>query len=65
MLFEAADPAARVRVFESFYRHDEALISRFYAGALSTRDVLTVLRRGAGTVPVWRAMSAAARTLSA
>lgn len=32
MLFRAADPSARYRLLEHFYRLDEGLIGRFYAG---------------------------------
>lgn len=59
MLFLAAEPSERVRVFASFYRHDEDVIERFYAGALRFSDVLAVLRRGSSTVPVLRAAAAA------
>ncbi|MBL8920805.1 MAG: lycopene beta-cyclase CrtY [Myxococcaceae bacterium] len=59
MLFKGAEPEQRVRIFESFYRHDEALIGRFYAGALTRWDVLKVLARGAPTVPGPRAVRAA------
>ena len=59
MLFRGADPQARVKIFESFYGHDDALIARFYAGTLTWGDKLTVLRRGAPTVPAFRAMRAA------
>ena len=59
MLFRAAMPDERVKIFESFYRHDEALIARFYAGTLTGFDMLTVLRRGATTVPALKAIRAA------
>ncbi len=61
MLFLAAKPAQRVGVFSSFYRHDESVIERFYAGALRVTDVLQVLARGSGTVPALAAMRAALR----
>lgn len=59
MLFRGAEPDERVRIFESFYKHDEPLIARFYAGRLSRWDILKVLARGAPTVPGPRAMRAA------
>ena len=59
MLFRGAEPETRVRVFESFYRHEPALIDRFYAGRLRWTDKLAALRRGAPTVPAVRAMRAA------
>ncbi len=59
MMFRAANPDERVKIFESFYQHDEALIARFYAGTLTGFDMLTVLRRGASTVPALKAIRAA------
>ncbi|MBL8910855.1 MAG: lycopene beta-cyclase CrtY [Archangium sp.] len=59
MLFKGAEPAERVKVFESFYRHSPELIARFYAGKLTWADKLIALRRGAPTVPAFRAMKAA------
>lgn len=59
MLFRGAEPDARVRIFESFYQHDEELIARFYAGRLTRWDILRVLARGAPTVPGPRAVRAA------
>lgn len=59
MLFRGAEPAERVRIFESFYKHDEPLIARFYAGRLTSWDILKVLARGAPTVPGPRAVRAA------
>ncbi|MBK7862647.1 MAG: lycopene beta-cyclase CrtY [Archangiaceae bacterium] len=59
MLFRGAAPAERVRVFSSFYRHDEQLIGRFYAGSLSFFDIVKVLARGASTVPAHKAIPAA------
>lgn len=59
MLFKGAEPDERVRIFESFYEHDEALIARFYAGRLTRWDIMKVLARGAPTVPGGRAMRAA------
>jgi lycopene beta-cyclase len=59
MLFLGAEPDERVRVFDSFYRHPEPTIARFYAGRLSVLDVLAILARGSQTVPARRAVSAA------
>ncbi len=59
MLFRGAAPEQRVKIFESFYRHDDGLIGRFYAGKLTALDKLTVLARGAPTVPGPRALRAA------
>jgi lycopene beta-cyclase len=59
MLFRAAEPAERVRVFSSFYGHTEELIARFYAGRLTLSDKLSALKRGAPTVPPLKAMRAA------
>jgi lycopene beta-cyclase len=59
MLFRAAKPDERVRVFKSFYAHDEAVIARFYAGTSTAFDMLKVLRRGATTVPGLKAFRAA------
>lgn len=59
MLFLGAKPDERVRIFESFYRHEEELVARFYAGSLTRFDVLKVLARGAPTVPGLRAIRAA------
>ncbi|WP_370191397.1 lycopene beta-cyclase CrtY [Qipengyuania sp.] len=58
MLFDAARPEERYRVFERFYRLREPLIERFYAGRSSTADRLRIL---SGKPPV--AVSAAVRAL--
>lgn len=58
MLFKGADPDERIRIFESFYRHDENLIAHFYAGRLTNLDILKVLARGSQTVPFPRAFKA-------
>lgn len=49
MLFRAADPPARYRLLEHFYRLDERLIARFYAGRSTFADRLRIL---AGRPPV-------------
>lgn len=59
MLFLGAAPEERVRIFDAFYRHPEALVARFYRGGLTALDVLRVLATGARTVPGPRAMRAA------
>jgi lycopene beta-cyclase len=58
MLF-AVEPSVRVKIFDSFYRHEPDVIGRFYAGTLTLADKLKALRRGASAVPVWPAMKAA------
>lgn len=55
MLFQAARPVERVKVFQHFYRLDEALIARFYAGRLTALDKLRILT-GKPPVPVFKAL---------
>ncbi|MCC5793619.1 MAG: lycopene beta-cyclase CrtY [Chromatiales bacterium] len=55
LLFRAADPGARWRVLEHFYRLPEPLIGRFYAGRLQGLDSLRILS-GRPPVPVSRAL---------
>lgn len=57
MLFLAAEPAERYRVLERFYRLDEGLVARFYAGRSTTADKVRILV-GKPPVPVARAMRA-------
>lgn len=57
MLFRAADPDERFRIFERFYRLSPGLIARFYAGRSSTADKLRILS-GKPPVPIGRAMAA-------
>ena len=59
MLFRGALPDERVKIFDSFYRHGDETIARFYAGTLTMGDMLKVLARGSLTVPAGRAMRAA------
>ncbi|MHA6332900.1 lycopene beta-cyclase CrtY [Qipengyuania sp. CAU 1752] len=59
MLFGAASPRERYRVFERFYRLDRGLIERFYAGRSTLGDKLRVLS-GKPPVPVLRAIAAIA-----
>lgn len=57
MLFQAAPPEQRVRVFERFYRLPPALIDRFYAGRSTWLDKARILI-GKPPVPVGRAIPA-------
>lgn len=60
MLFGAARPEARYRVFEHFYRLPEGLVERFYAARSTAADKARVLL-GRPPVPVSRAIAALAR----
>jgi lycopene beta-cyclase len=55
MLFGAARPDARWRIFERFYRLDPALIQRFYAGRSTAYDRMRILC-GRPPVPIRSAM---------
>ena len=55
MLFRAAEPDLRYRIFERFYGLSEGLIRRFYAGRLQWIDKVRVLT-GKPPVPVHRAL---------
>lgn len=57
MLFRAAEPAARYRIFERFYGLPAGLIARFYAGRSRGGDKLRILS-GRPPVPVGRAIAA-------
>ena len=57
MLFGAARPLERYRVFQRFYRLPEPLIERFYAGSSRFGDRLRVLV-GRPPVPISRAIKA-------
>ena len=57
MLFRAAEPAERYRIFQRFYRLSPALIARFYASASSGADRLRLLS-GRPPVPIGRAIRA-------
>ncbi|HMI18023.1 MAG TPA: lycopene beta-cyclase CrtY [Sphingomonas sp.] len=57
MLFRAADPPARYRLLERFYRLDEGLIGRFYAGRSTWTDKARILI-GKPPVPLRRALGA-------
>ena len=59
MLFGAALPADRYKVFERFYRLREPLIERFYAGKSTMADKARVLV-GKPPVPIFRAVGALA-----
>ncbi|WP_375291915.1 lycopene beta-cyclase CrtY [Qipengyuania sp.] len=57
MLFSAAEPEERWRIFARFYRLPEPLIARFYAGDSLALDKLRLLT-GKPPVPVLRGLSA-------
>ena len=57
MLFRAAEPDARFKVFERFYRLAPGLIARFYAGRSTATDKLRILS-GKPPVSVGRAIAA-------
>ena len=57
MLFDAAIPEERYRVFERFYRLPEPLIERFYAARSTRFDKLRILS-GKPPVPLSRAVTA-------
>ena len=59
MLFGAADPRERYRVFERFYRLPEGLVERFYAARSTLADKARVLA-GKPPVRIGRALSALA-----
>lgn len=59
MLFHAAEPDQRYRIFEHFYRLPPELIGRFYAGELCKTDKLRILT-GSPPVPVGAAIRALA-----
>lgn len=60
MLFRAAQPATRYRIFQRFYRLPAGLIARFYAGRSSRADKLRILS-GRPPVPLGRALAALRR----
>jgi len=55
MLFHAAKPELRYRIFERFYGLSGGLIRRFYAGHLTWTDKVRLLI-GKPPVPVHRAL---------
>ena len=57
MLFRAAEPRQRYRILEHFYRLDEELIGRFYAGRSTPWDKIRILS-GKPPVPISRALAA-------
>lgn len=57
MLFHAAAPTERYRIFERFYKLSPALISRFYAGQSTLFDKARILI-GKPPVPLFRALRA-------
>lgn len=62
MLFEAAKPAERWRVLDHFYRLDEGLVARFYAGRSTWGDRARILA-GRPPVPISRALATLAGRL--
>lgn len=60
MLFLAAEPGARIRIFEHFYRLPGPLIARFYAGQSTLADKARILS-GRPPVPIPSALGALAR----
>lgn len=60
MLFRAADPDQRYRIFQRFYGLAPGLIARFYAGRSSAADKLRILS-GKPPVSVRRAIAALSR----
>ncbi|MDB5684201.1 MAG: lycopene cyclase [Sphingomonas bacterium] len=61
MLFRAAAPLERIRVFERFYGLAPDLIARFYAGRSTMLDRLRILA-GKPPVPIGRAVAAMRET---
>ncbi len=59
MLFDAAEPDRRYRIFERFYRLPKPLIERFYAARSTRADRIRILC-GKPPVPVHRALAALA-----
>ncbi len=55
MLFVAAEPSTRFRIFERFYRLSPGLIERFYAGRSTRFDQMRILC-GKPPVPIGRAI---------
>ncbi|MDZ3832368.1 MAG: lycopene beta-cyclase CrtY [Sphingopyxis sp.] len=60
MLFRAAEPEQRFRIFQRFYRLSPGLIARFYAGRSNTVDKIRLLS-GRPPVPIGRAIAALAK----
>ncbi len=56
LMFRAADPPARYRVLQHFYRLPEALVARFYAARSTRADKLRILA-GRPPVPLGRAFA--------
>ncbi|WP_010184352.1 lycopene beta-cyclase CrtY [Sphingomonas sp. PAMC 26605] len=57
MLFRAAEPEERYRILERFYRLDQRLVRRFYAGRSTMMDKARILT-GKPPVPISRALRA-------
>ena len=62
MLFHAAAPDQRYRIFSHFYRLPQDLIARFYAGTLRATDKVRILS-GTPPVPIGAAMAALVKRL--
>jgi len=60
MLFRAAEPIDRYKIFQRFYKLSPALIGRFYSGQSSVGDKLRILM-GKPPVPIFRALEALVR----
>ena len=60
MLFRAAEPDERYRIFQRFYRLSPRLVARFYAGRSTAADKLRLLF-GRPPVPLGRAIAALAK----
>lgn len=63
MMFQAAKPTERYKIFERFYTLDKNLIQRFYRGKLFLRDKVRILM-GKPPVPVFAAMKSLRRPLT-
>lgn len=63
MMFQAAKPTERYKIFERFYTLDKNLIQRFYRGKLFLRDKVRILM-GKPPVPVIAAMKSLRRPLA-
>lgn len=57
MLYGAAQPERRYRIFDRFYRLSEPLIERFYAGRSTAKDRMRILT-GKPPVPIHRGLAA-------
>ena len=60
LMFRAALPEDRFRIYEHFYRLPESLINRFYCGKLGWADRLRIMS-GKPPVPIGSAVAAILR----